>query len=80
MRSLLGLSVLLVVGCSNACPAPVLCTEPHPDYCPCLIPDGGSMPPDAYVDPVDAFVVPTDDAAVDAGASDANVDANVDAH
>lgn len=74
MRALLGLPFVFVVGCSNACPPPVLCTEPHPDYCPCTVPDAGSTPrPDAFV-PVDAFVEPTDDA----GATDAGADANAD--
>ena len=60
--------LVLVVGCSNACPPPVVCTSPHPDYCPCLLPDMGR--PDAYVEPDDAFV--GDDAGIDASADDAS--------
>jgi hypothetical protein len=75
MRSLLGLSILVAVGCSNACPAPVLCTEPHPDYCPCLTADTGPVVhPDAFVDPNDAYVEPSDDG----GASDADLDGGLD--
>lgn len=74
MRSLLGLSISLVLaaaaGCSNACPPPVFCSEPHPDNCPCNIDDAGRTRPDAYVEPVDAFVDPGDDADVDAAAAD----------
>lgn len=85
MRSLLGLSfLLLAVGCSNACPPPVLCTQPHPDNCPCNVDDAGSTPrPDAYREPVDAFVA--DDADLDAAlpdtgtADDAGDDTGVDA-
>lgn len=65
-------------GCSNACPAPVLCTAPHPDYCPCIVVDAGR--PDAFAED-DAFVdMPDagDDANTDANMLDANVgnDAN----
>jgi hypothetical protein len=92
MRSLLGLSsvlLVLVVGCSNACPTPPpICTDPPPDHCPCIIvaPDTGPRP-DAYVEPQDAGsdaadidadvdAAATDDAGSDAApADDANVDA-----
>jgi len=80
MRSLLGLSFFVVVGCSNACPPPVLCNQPHPDYCPCTIPpaaDTGPVDhPDAFVEQVDAHA---DDGGTDANESvDANVDASTD--
>ncbi len=81
MRSLLGLSFFLVVGCSNACPPPVLCTNPYPDHCPCIIgPAADTGPvdhPDAFVEAVDANL----DANVDDGGIDASqaIDANVDA-
>ncbi len=83
MRALLGITLVLVaVGCSNACPAPVVCSAPHPSYCPCLIEDAGAMArPDAYVEPVDASLTedagaadagPTTDAgSADAGSADA---------
>ena len=77
MRSVLALVISVgVASCSNACPAPVLCTAPHPDYCPCIVTDGGR--PDAFVDD-DAFIdMPDagDDANSDANAVDANRDAN----
>lgn len=78
MRSLLGLSFFVVVGCSNACPPPVLCTQPLPDHCPCTLADTGPVDhPDAFVEPVDAHV---DDGGTDAGEPvDANVDAATDA-
>jgi len=63
------LIALALVGCSNACPSPVpLCNAPHPDYCPCLLPDMGR--PDAFVPPNDAFVDMTDAGADDAAAID----------
>lgn len=77
MRALLGLPIVVVLGCSNACPAPVVCSEPHLDYCPCLVVVVDTGPrPDAFVPPVDASV--EDDADLDAASeSDADVDADM---